>query len=351
MHIFLGLTILTVGFISAFLITQLVQKHALSLGLVDIPNERSLHVKPTPRGGGLGFVISFLGGLAALYFAHFISFQLLLIFILGGVLIAGVGLLDDLRHATVKIRLTVHTVAAIFVLGLFHGMPQLPLGFMILHWQWFGNFIGVIALVWLINLYNFMDGIDGIAGAEAIFATTAGALLIILSNHRSELIWPLLLLGACVFGFIILNWSPAKIFMGDVGSGFLGFALGIFIIASAVEQSLTPWQWLILLSCFWIDATLTLLRRILKGEAFMQAHCSHAYQVISRYLNSHKKVVLMVMGVNIFGFIMAAISLFMPQIILLMALLMFLIVSLFYFYVLKKMNNESKIDFSAVEIN
>lgn len=266
--------------------------------LIDVPNARSSHEKPIPRGGGLGFVVSFLLGVLVLYSTHRINSTLLYAFLGGGTLIAIIGLWDDLGHVPAKIRIFFHFIAASWLLYLFQGMPPLSLGFMTVHWHYCGMIVGLLGLVWLINFYNFMDGIDGLAGSQAIFVALAVGLLLAL-NGQTQSISILLLLAACVAGFLLWNWSPAHIFMGDVGSGFLGYVFGVLLITTIDENSLTPWHWLILLGCFWVDATLTLLLRVMRGEPPYQAHCSHAFQQAVKKTRSHKCVVLTVMVINL----------------------------------------------------
>ena len=162
-----------------------------------------------------------------------------------------------------------------------------------------GSILGVVYLVWLLNLFNFMDGTDGIAASEAIFVVLAGAFLSyhVLSdaNHSAAAIT----LAASTFGFILYNWSPAKIFMGDVGSGFLGIVIGGLSLIAANQDRELLWVWIILLAVFVSDATVTLIRRLLRKQKPHVAHRSHAYQHLAIRLNSHAKVALLVLAVNI----------------------------------------------------
>jgi Fuc2NAc and GlcNAc transferase len=150
----------------------------------------------------------------------------------------------------------------------------------------------------MINLYNFMDGIDGLAGVEAICVSVLGGLLLTWAGLGGIAAGALALTGASA-GFLVWNWPPAKIFMGDVGSGFLGFVFGVLTIASARERTFLLWPWLILLSVFIVDSTLTLMRRLITGARWYEAHCSHAYQHAARRWNSHSKVTLTVAAINI----------------------------------------------------
>ena len=150
----------------------------------------------------------------------------------------------------------------------------------------------------MINLYNFMDGIDGIAGVEALCVSGLGGLLLAWSG-LAGLSSVAMALAAASAGFLVWNWPPAKIFMGDAGSGFLGFVFGVLAISSAKERPWLLWPWLILLSVFIVDSILTLLRRVIAGERWYEAHCSHAYQHAARRHGSHLRVTLTVAAINV----------------------------------------------------
>lgn len=163
---------------------------------------------------------------------------------------------------------------------------------------WAGYFIAAFYLVWMLNLYNFMDGIDGIASIQAISVCLGACLVYWLSGHQ-DLIWLPLVLSMAVLGFLYWNFPPARIFMGDAGSGFLGIALGVLSLQAAWAATDFLWVWLILLGVFIIDATFTLLRRLLRGDKVYEAHRSHAYQFASRHVGSHLKVTLVVLAINL----------------------------------------------------
>jgi Fuc2NAc and GlcNAc transferase len=148
-------------------------------------------------------------------------------------------------------------------------------------------------------LYNFMDGIDGIAGVEALTVCLGGVLLYWLTGSESAGSAALLLLLSAVLGFLVLNIPPAKIFMGDAGSGFLGLCLGALSIEAARQAPAFLWSWLILLGVFIVDATVTLFRRVKRGQKFYIAHRSHAYQYASRRFGSHRLVTLAVALINL----------------------------------------------------
>ena len=294
---YLGLILLA---LLSFLLVVIVRRWAIRQHMVDQPNYRSSHSVPRPRGGGLAIVVSFLLALSYLALVGQLDVETFLALAGGGALVAAIGYRDDRRDLPARVRLIGHFAAAIWATAWIGGIPSLDLGFTVLHWGWVGYAVSVVGIVWLLNLYNFMDGIDGIAASEAVFVAGTGGVLLLSSDARGLGLTSLSLAAACV-GFLFWNWPPAKIFMGDVGSGFLGYVLAVLAIASDQTTDVSLWVWLVLLSVFVVDATVTLLRRLLQREKVYQAHRSHAYQHITALLGSHVKVTLGVAGINCLG--------------------------------------------------
>lgn len=230
-------------------------------------------------------------------FSDGISSNIVFALIGSGILIAAVGFWDDQGHIAARWRLLSHFIAAIWVLYWLGGIPEFNFLGLSINLNWFGFVVVAFILVWLLNLFNFMDGIDGIAASETIFVACAGAYFSRL-NGLDNLSYILLILASSTMGFLILNWPPAKIFMGDVGSGFLGLMLGIIVYANIIEGS-SVWIWLILLAVFLVDSGVTLLRRIFNGDKWYEAHCSHAYQHAAKKMG-HKKVTMSVILINLF---------------------------------------------------
>lgn len=249
--------------------------YAHNRNIVDIPNERSSHVTPTPIGGGVVIVALFL----ALVLLCLISFpkekSLWLSILGGGIIIATLGWLDDRKGLSASVRLAAQTTAVIWTLYQIGGMPTLALGPATLKLGYFGHLLALFGGVWAINLYNFMDGIDGLAAGEAFIVTLAAGFLIKGSPAVSLALFGL---GACILGFLIWNWSPAKIFMGDAGSGFLGFTLFTIALYSELQGTLSILIWGVLLSVFIIDTTLTLIKRVRERKPIAEAHRDHLYQ-------------------------------------------------------------------------
>ena len=267
---------------------------------MDIPNERSSHITPTPRGGGIAFVSTSLIGFLILLLNDALNRTELLSLCCAGVIVAIAGHLDDRQKISgATVRLVLHAISAIIlIVGV--GIPaQISLFDRTVNTGIVGSILGVIYLVWLLNLFNFMDGTDGIAASEAIFIALAGAFLnyhvLSHANHSDAAI----VLAASTFGFLLYNWSPAKIFMGDVGSGYLGIVVGGLSLMAAKQQHELLWVWIILLAVFVSDATITLIRRLLRKQKPHVAHRSHAYQHLAIRFNSHAKVSLIVLAINV----------------------------------------------------
>ena len=278
-------------------LTGLLRRYALAHSVIDIPNSRSSHSTPTPRGGGVAIVLTFLLVLPCLAMAGWLAWPLGAALVGAGVLIALVGFLDDHGHIAARWRLMAHFLGAGWVLYWLVDRPTLLLFGVHVELGWVGYVFFLLLLVWLLNLYNFMDGIDGLASLEAITLCLSVALLYLIIGQPLASVAPLSL-AAVVAGFLFWNFPPAKIFMGDAGSGFLGITLGALMLQGAALASEMLWAWLILLGVFMVDATFTLLRRMLHGEKVYEAHRTHAYQYASRRFNSHRKIALAVLLIN-----------------------------------------------------
>ncbi|EJN18786.1 UDP-N-acetylmuramyl pentapeptide phosphotransferase/UDP-N-acetylglucosamine-1-phosphate transferase [Pseudomonas sp. GM78] len=283
---------------ASFSLTWALRRYALSRSLMDIPNARSSHSVPTPRGGGVAIVLAFTLALLMLWLARLMPSQAFLGIAGAGTLIAVIGFMDDHGHIAARWRLLGHFAASIWLLFWLGGLPVIEFFGYPFDLGWFGHVLATFYLVWLLNLYNFMDGIDGIASVEAICVCLGACLLYWVSN-AADLIWAPLLLAIAVAGFLFWNFPPAKIFMGDAGSGFLGIVLGGLSLQAAWVSADLLWGWLILLGVFIVDATFTLFRRLLRGDKVYEAHRSHAYQFASRRFGSHLTVTAVVGAINL----------------------------------------------------
>jgi Fuc2NAc and GlcNAc transferase len=292
--------LLPIATLLTLLLTILIRKNAIQKNQLDIPNERSSHTAPTPRGAGVAVATVFIVGLLALRVAEKISDETFISIALPGFFVAIIGRLDDLGYLTsAKWRLVGHFLVAIVAVWLVGGLPSLPIANSSIDFGMAGNVLAVIYLVWMLNLFNFMDGIDLITGVETI--TASGATAIFLANKADGDFWLVpAILAATVLGFMFLNIPPAKIFLGDVGSGFIGFVIAVISLVTADENVLIAWAMVILLAVFISDSTVTLLRRIIKREHLYVAHRTHAYQNLTKRVNKHLSVSLGVGATNLF---------------------------------------------------
>ncbi len=263
-------------FFTSIMITLLVKKVAL----LDHPNERSAHSVATPTGGGMAIVLSFYLGLGYLFFRGEIESSLFYALLSGGILVL-VSFVDDYRPLSPALRLFAQFVSIIMALYFLDLLKQMP---------WYATAVVILAMIWLVNLYNFLDGIDGYAGSEAIVVALGASLF-----YHDRLF---IMMALSVAGFLLFNWHKASIFMGDVGSTFLGFFFGVMALYH-YHDSADVIIWFVLLGLFIVDATVTLFRRFLRGEKLSIAHKKHAFQRLVQSGFSHQKVVLLAMGFNL----------------------------------------------------
>jgi len=289
-------------FLTAFAVAWvgvgLVRRWTLRRQIFDIPNERSSHTEPTPRGGGIAIVVLALAGyiVGSMVSDVPISYG----YVAGAVMISAISWLDDLISIPFWARLVVHIAGSallIFDVGYWHEFfiptadVTVPLG------QGIGAVVTMGWLIWLINSYNFMDGIDGIAGIQAVVAGVSWTVFSAWQGLEGTFLFAGVLTSAAM-GFLIHNWSPAKIFMGDVGSAFLGFTLAAIPLLARRElpdvqyQALLPAVAILFVWYFVFDSLLTFFRRLFRGHRVWEAHREHIYQrlVISGW--SHARVAL-----------------------------------------------------------
>ncbi len=241
----------------------------------DIPNERSLHATPTPRIGGVGLMAGALSGWALMFksLAWWVILPLLLLFI--------VSLLDDMRGLPVKQRLLAHfAAAALLVLGSGLVSQHLVLALVVL-----------LLAVWMTNLYNFMDGSDGLAGGMAFFGFTIYGIASLMSHADTQAMLNFSI-GAAALGFLYHNFYPAKVFMGDAGSIPLGFLVAAMGLWGWQQGHWPAWFPAMVFSPFVVDATVTLVKRALRGAKVTEAHREHYYQRLVQMGWGHRNVAL-----------------------------------------------------------
>jgi Fuc2NAc and GlcNAc transferase len=284
--------------LATWLATGLVRRFALQNALLDIPNARSSHLVPTARGGGLAIVGIFVACLALLALSRALDAGIAAALAVAGGAVAAVGYWDDRQTLSARLRFGVHLAAAGLVVWTVGGVDDAALRAFGLHGGFAGIVIALLALAWMTNLFNFMDGIDGIAASEAVFIAGAGAGLCWAGGADPGLVEALLALAGASLGFLLWNWPPARIFMGDVGSGFLGFMLAALALAASRRGGIAFASWVILSGVFCVDATVTLLRRIARGDRWFEAHRTHAYQRLARRWSAHLPVTGLVIAID-----------------------------------------------------
>lgn len=287
------LVVLVIAFLISFLITKFLVHYLTKKGLMDVPNERSSHKIPTPRGGGLAIIISIF---VSVFFLKMFYPELPIpgiLFFIGLFIISLTSFIDDKLDLPASLRFLLHAVAAgavIYETGGFEKFPLPdPLGFNLYLFAIPLTFIWIVAVV---NIYNFLDGIDGFAGTQALI----GGLGIALLDLNGVGFYLGLIIAAASLGFLFLNWHPAKIFMGDIGSASLGFVFATLpLYFSQTDQNIGVFSVVIFLWFFLSDGAYTLIRRALNGEKIWEAHKSHLYQTMVIYGKSHSEVVIKVM--------------------------------------------------------
>ena len=270
--------------------TQFYRHWAIKVGILDHPTDRGSHSVATPRGGGVVFVLVILVFAAALALSGYIEGRVLTL-VLACSLVALVGFLDDWKSLSSSNRLLVHFIVVAILIGV--GMAGISWSLWIFVLMLVALFFGA----WMINLYNFMDGSDGIAATQAIFVSciVAGTLWL---HGLPEVSAIAAISAAAIAGFVAFNLPPARLFMGDVGSGFLG----ALVASYAVLLAPLGWHGVLILICatalFVVDASLTLAIRVLRGHGPTEPHRSHIYQRLVRAFGSHAKTLLCYAAVN-----------------------------------------------------
>ncbi len=284
--------------------TVLATRIVIRFGVLDEPNQRSSHERPTPSGGGIAIVASFAAGFVAILVvsdeARLSAFHLIG-FGAAAVAIAAVGYADDLMFLkTFKIKLAAQIGAALLLtlFGIVVTRVSVP-GIGAVDLGWVGYPLTILWVVTLTNVFNFMDGLDGLAGGTAVIVASFMCAVTFLEGSFFVYIM-CYVIAASAAGFLIFNFPPARLFMGDVGSQFLGFAFAaLAVVAAEVDASRTSLLVAPLLFFhFLFDVFFTLVRRALCGENITKAHRSHLYQLLNRSGTSHRAITLLHYGVT-----------------------------------------------------
>lgn len=305
-----------VALVAAYFGVEALRAWAVRGNALDIPNARSSHTQPTPRGGGLAIALCTLIGLWGLTLGLLPRFDMRMVvgYSLGAVLVAAVSWRDDLEPVSNRVRFGTHVVSALIVVFFVGKWEQVTLPLLpSLTLSLLGSALTLFWIVGLINVYNFMDGIDGLAGVQALIAGTAWAFLGWWFNQ-----WLVAILGILIAatsaGFLLHNWPPARIFMGDVGSAFLGFTFAVMTVIGSLADPRLAFVGVVLVWPFIFDATYTLLNRLRKGENIFEAHRSHFYQRLVIAGQSHQIATLLYSAMMLISAMCAVLWLLAPTI-------------------------------------
>jgi len=277
--------------LASFALSAVAVRILTARAILDQPNARSSHRRPTPRGGGLAVMAALLPAFTIVAWAEGDLGRLAPVLV-GAVLITMVSFLDDLRGLGAGVRLAAQAGAVL--LGLL-ALPEGAVGQGLLP-PWLDRALTVVGWLWFVNLFNFMDGIDGITAVETIAIGAGLALVAALVGQPDGLLAPALATAAAAAGFLPWNWHRAKVFLGDVGSVPLGYLLGFLLLSLAARGF---WAAALVLPLYYlVDATWTLLARFLRGEKVWEAHREHWYQRAAA-ASRHDRVSLRIAAANL----------------------------------------------------
>jgi Fuc2NAc and GlcNAc transferase len=273
------------------------RRWSLARELIDVPNERSSHTVPTPRGGGL--VIAAVSMLAFFIYSFTNGENFFWAYFAGALIVAVISLADDFRTLSPLVRIIFHGFAAVLAVWAYGGFEWFWIPFYgIVNIGISGKILAFLWIVWLINAYNFMDGIDGIAATQSITAGIGWSLIgYLLGIDEIGFFGAVLALSS--MGFVMLNWQPAKIFMGDVGSAFLGYSFAVMPLLAITRvqkpeaSAIMPWIGVWLVWFFVFDSVFTFLKRLLRGAKVWQPHREHIYQKLVISGLSHSRVTML----------------------------------------------------------
>lgn len=283
--------------VATYLATGLVIRRASALRLVQRPNARSSHVMPTPSGGGIGIACGSIAMGLWTVWAGGLPFAAILSATLA---IAALGLADDLGDLSARLRLILQACILGGLLAALRPLPDIAFAGVSLAPILVAAIL-LVAGLWWVNLFNFMDGIDGLAAGEAVFVLLSAAVLAWLAHDEvamSPLWWWMIGGAISSAAFLLHNWPPARVFMGDIGSNHLALLILALAVASASAGLLDLWVWATLVSLFVSDATVTLVRRLKRGVRVFDAHREHGYQRLARRWGGHRPVTVAYMAAN-----------------------------------------------------
>jgi Fuc2NAc and GlcNAc transferase len=269
------------------ILTKFYRSFAIKNSIKAIPNNRTLHFKSVPSGGGVVFSSLFVSIIVLLEILQIISLDILMVIGIGGLIAILFGLTDDIFDISAPIKFFIQSILAAWSIFWLDGGALVEVAWIPL---WISWLVSWFMLVWMINLYNFIDGVDGMAASGAVFIPLTLIVVLLIKGESSDLVVLLSVLGISSLGFLIYNWPPASIFMGDSGSVFLGYVFGTLIIKTTMTGEVSIWSWIIVFAYFVSDTVVTQILRIILVKKWWHAHRSHAYQNLARITESHLKV-------------------------------------------------------------
>ena len=282
-------------FVASTALTLVYKKIATDLNILSVKNHRTLHYLPTPRGGGIVFSLLSILAIFLIFWNWQLTEELLLALVVGGFTATLFGFVDDIKNIRARFKLIIQFSLACWVVCCLYFGELLSLGLTPLYI----TIPILLFMVWIINAYNFLDGIDGMAASGSIFISMALALVLFLTDGPIEIIAIFILMASTIIGFILFNWPPATIFMGDAGSVFLGYTFGVLSLFTVLNNDISIWVWLTVFGYFFADTMVTQIIRVVLVKKWYLAHRSHAYQNLARITESHLKVTSGVILYNI----------------------------------------------------
>lgn len=283
--------IILTTFLTSLILTHLMIKISKNMNIMDIPNERSVHKKPTPLLGGIAIFLSFLFG--------FILFgnqnPLMISILIASFLILLLGIFDDIKPIKARYKFVIHILVALIVV--FYGglkLTHVDIFGLSLNFKWMSPYITILIIVGIINAVNLIDGLDGLcAGISSIYFLTIGVIALILNKFNGlDIILSFIMLGATL-GFLVFNYPPAKIFMGDTGSTFLGLMISVIMLLGFKTVTLTSLLIpLVLLILPITDTLFAIIRRALNKKPIGQADKEHIHHQLLKHLSTRKTIIV-----------------------------------------------------------
>lgn len=288
-----------IAFITTIVFCFLWKKVAIRHGILSAPNHRTLHLMSIPVGGGVAIFLGWTLAISTLLGFGIINLGVFIGLIVGSGLMSTLGLIDDIRNVSAKVKLFFQIIATLWCLYWFGEMlPFEALGFEV-HLKWIAYLISGICILWMINLFNFMDGSDGmLASCTTFIGISMGSIVLFEGDyHNAALLYSM---SAASLAFLTFNWPPASIFMGDTGSIFTGLLIPMLVISTVSAHIGLLWVWVIICGYVLTDTTTTLVLRLFYARPFLDAHRQHAYQSLVHRSGDHRRVNKIVLSIQVF---------------------------------------------------